>query len=298
MRNTIEYVILAALIASLLNGCGSNIMNVEQESQAVWEVRLAVQEALCTEDTNALMKLWTEDATFYVPNAGMSTGKEQIREAHERLFETFDDIKFEFKRLAINFPTPDVAIEDVSYVFTATGLESHGRDTTVLVNRNGRWLITSVIDLIPLAPAKSIAEQMKVNAQEDIEAIHKREDEFLAAHSFNDGAKLADFYTDDALLIPPDEPIVRGKQAIAEWYGNEFKKAPPIENPKATLEDIEVFGSLAFIRGDFTLKFKGQTTDEPIIQNLRFISIWRKQPDGKWKFYCDIWNTNTSLAGT
>jgi len=126
----------------------------------------------------------------------------------------------------------------------------------------------------------------------DIEAIRRVEDDFLAAHSFKDGAKLAEFYTDDGMLIPPDEPIVQGKQAIGEWYENEFKKAPPIENPKVTLEDIEVSGNMAFLRGDFILKFKGQTIDEPTIQNLRFISIWRKQPDGDWKFYCDIWNTN------
>jgi len=132
--------------------------------------------------------------------------------------------------------------------------------------------------------------------EKDIAAIHELEDEFLAAHAFNDGVKLAYFYTDDALLIPPDEPIVRGKQAIAEWYENEFKKAPPIENPEVTLEDIEVCGNLAFIRGDFILKFESETADKPIIQNLRFISIWQRQPDDTWKFYCDIWNTNDPPA--
>ena len=146
--------------------------DLEAEAQAVWEVRLAVQKALSTENTDALMKLWTEDATFYVPNAGMSTGKEQIREAHEQLFEMYDDVNYEFKRLAIKFPTPDVAIEDVSYVFTATGLESHGRDTTVLVKRHGHWWITAVLDLIPPAPAKSISEQTKVNKQHDIEETY------------------------------------------------------------------------------------------------------------------------------
>ncbi|MHC4207513.1 MAG: YybH family protein [Planctomycetota bacterium] len=296
MKNTIENVILAALIATLLSGCGSNIMNVEQESKAVWEVRLAVQETLCTENTDAMMELWAEDATFGQSNGELWIGKDKIRQAHDQLFEMFDDFNIEFKRLAINFPTPDVAVEDVSYVFTSTGFESHGRDTQVLVKRNGRWLITAVSDFIPQIPAKSITEQTKANTQDDIVAINKREDEFLAAHSFNDGAKLAEFYTEDAILIPPDEPIVRGKQAIAEWYENEFKKAPPIENPKVNLEDIEVSGNLAFIRGNFILKFKGETADKPFVQNLRFISIWWRQVDGSWSFYCDIWNTNSSLT--
>ncbi len=130
--------------------------------------------------------------------------------------------------------------------------------------------------------------------QNDIEAIRKRQEEFPAAHKYHDGARLAEFYTEDAMLIPPDEPIVCGKQAIAEWYEHQFKKAPPIENPKVILEEIEVCGNLAFNRGNFILKFEGETADKPIILNLRFITIWRKQPDGNWKFHRDIWNTNAS----
>jgi ketosteroid isomerase-like protein len=138
-------------------------------------------------------------------------------------------------------------------------------------------------------------QSIKRASQDDIEAIRKRQDEFPAAHTYHDGAKLAEFYTEDAMLIPPNEPIVRGKQAIAEWYQREFEKAPPIENPKVTLEEIEVCGNLAFNRGNFILKFEGETADKPIILNLRFITIWRKQPDGSWKFYRDIWNTNAPL---
>lgn len=165
MKNTIEYAILAALITSLLSGCGGNIMNVEQESQAVWEVRLAVQEALCSENIDAMMELWAEDATFGQPNGELWMGKEEIREAHEKLFETFDDFKIEFKRLAINFPTSDVAIENVSYVFTATGFRNQGRDTQVLVKRDGRWLITAVCDFIPQAPANNITKHEINNTQ-------------------------------------------------------------------------------------------------------------------------------------
>ncbi|MHC4508242.1 MAG: YybH family protein [Planctomycetota bacterium] len=132
--------------------------------------------------------------------------------------------------------------------------------------------------------------------QDDVMAIRKCQEEFPAAHSYKDGARLAEFYTDDALLIPPDEPIVRGKQAIAEWYEHQLRKDQLIENPKVTLEEVEVCGNLAFNRGNFILKFKGETADKPITLNLRFITIWRKQPNGSWKFYRDIWNTNAPPA--
>jgi uncharacterized protein (TIGR02246 family) len=132
--------------------------------------------------------------------------------------------------------------------------------------------------------------------QADVRAIRKLEDEFLAAHSYGDGVKLAEFYTDDALLIPPNEPIVRGKKAIAEWYQGEFKKAPPIENPTVVLEEIVISGDMAVIRGIFTLKFKNNGGTR--VENLRFISIWHRQKNGSWLFYCDIWNTYAPSAST
>jgi len=52
----------------------------------------------------------------------------------------------------------------------------------------------------------------------DVHAIRKLFSDFCAAHKYNDGAKLAEFYTDDAMLMPPDEPTVCGRQAIASRY--------------------------------------------------------------------------------
>jgi hypothetical protein len=52
----------------------------------------------------------------------------------------------------------------------------------------------------------------------DVKAIRKLVSDFCAAHKYNDGAKLAEFYTDDAMLMPSDEPIVSGRQAIASRY--------------------------------------------------------------------------------
>jgi uncharacterized protein (TIGR02246 family) len=130
----------------------------EAEAKAVWDLRLEVQKALCNEDTDGMMELWAEDATFGQPNGNLYIGKKEIRKAHEELFEMFDDFKIEFKRLAINFPTRDVAVEDVSYVFTATGFQSQGRDTQVLVKRDGRWWIAAVCDFIPQAPETNVAK--------------------------------------------------------------------------------------------------------------------------------------------
>ncbi len=293
MKKIMECTILAVLMACFLCGCSKSLLNVEQESRAIWEIRLAAQEALCAENTDAMMELWAEDATFGQPNGELWIGKEKVREAHEEFFKSWDDFKIEFTRLALSFPTPDVAIEDVSYVFTAKGLESHGRDTQVLVKREGRWWIAAVSDFLPQVPAKSIAEQTGVDEQADIKAIRKLLDDFCEAHKYNDGARLAEFYTEDAMLMPSDEPIVSGKAAIASRYQRDMDKftAELATSP----DEIEISGNLAFVRGTFTIKLTPRAEGEKIEVTFKALSILRKGLDGSWKLYCDIWNSDAPL---
>ena len=293
MKNTIKYVALAVLIPVLLWGCNNNLMITEHESQAVWEVRLAVQKALSTEDTDALMELWIEDATFGQPDGSLWIGKKKIREAHEKLFAMFDDFKIEFKRLAISFPIPDVAVEEVSYDFSATGFKNQGRDTTILVKRDGRWLIVAVSDFVPQTPGDSIGEQKEVNTQEDIKAIRKLFDDFCEAHKYGDGARLAEFYIDDAMLMPSDEPIVSGKMAIGSRYQRDFEK---FNVELVTIPDeIDVSGDLGFVRGSFIIKLTPKAEGEKIELTFKAVSILRKDTDGSWKLYCDIWNSDAPL---
>lgn len=130
-------------------------------------------------------------------------------------------------------------------------------------------------------------------SQDDVEVIGRLIDEFCAAHKFNDGAKLAEFYTDDAMLMPPDEPIAFGKQAIAAWYQRDLDKfdVELVANP----EEIKVSDKMAWVRGTFTVKLTPKEGGETIEATFKSISLWRKRPDGSWVFYCDIWNSNIPL---
>ena len=109
----------------------------------------------------------------------------------------------------------------------------------------------------------------------------------------NDGAKLAVFYTDDAMLMPPDEPIVSGREAIASRYQQDLDRfnVELITVP----EEIEVSGNLAFVRGTFTIGLTPKAGGEKIEVAFKAISILRKGTDGSWKLYCDIWNSDTPL---
>lgn len=127
----------------------------------------------------------------------------------------------------------------------------------------------------------------------DVQAIRKLFSDFCAAHKYNDGAKLAEFYTDDALLMPSDEPIVSGRQAIASRFQQDLEKFTV--ELTTTPDEIEVSGNLAFVRGTFKLSLIPKTEGEKMVLTFKGISILRKDADGSWKTYCDIWNSDAPL---
>jgi uncharacterized protein (TIGR02246 family) len=130
-------------------------------------------------------------------------------------------------------------------------------------------------------------------SQDDIAAIRKLLDDFCAAHAFNDGAKLAEFYTDDAILMPSDEPIVSGKAAIASRYQQDIEKFTA--ELTTTPDEIDVSGNLAFVRGTFTIKLTPKSKGEKVEITFKAVSILRKGTDGSWKLYCDIWNSDIPM---
>ena len=100
-------------------------------------------------------------------------------------------------------------------------------------------------------------------------------------------ADVADVYTVDATIIPPDGEIVKGKPAIEELY----KKFFQIGMKEAVLTTIEVGGNgdTAYEIGKSKVRIQpeGQAA---ILDSTKYLVIWKHQADGTWKVHVDIWN--------
>jgi len=54
--------------------------------------------------------------------------------------------------------------------------------------------------------------------------LNKLAADFVAAFNAKDAAKVAAFYTDDAVLMPPNVPLVKGRAAIQTYFEGAFKQ--------------------------------------------------------------------------
>lgn len=122
---------------------------------------------------------------------------------------------------------------------------------------------------------------------QNISEIQKLEDRMAAAVNQGDAkAGAAEFYGDDAIILPPGADIVKGKPEIESFWA---KAGPGLTDVKLTTVDVKPLGnSTAREIGTATFKLKGQASQEV---SGKYVVIWQKIGND-WKAVIDIWNTN------
>ena len=109
------------------------------------------------------------------------------------------------------------------------------------------------------------------------------------ASAGKDVEKVVSYWSDDALLIFPGQPILEGKAAIRAYVSASFKipgfKIHWVSEKPAFSPD----GKVAYMRGTDELTVPGPN-GTPIALHLRGISVWRIDPDGVWRCVVDISN--------
>ena len=120
----------------------------------------------------------------------------------------------------------------------------------------------------------------------DRKGIQDVTDRWLKAMTTNDSTAVAALYTEDAMLLPPNEPAVKGRAAIRHYLG----QFPKITSFKAPLVEIEGNGNVAYARGTYEVTLMPPGSKTPVKDSGKFIEIRRKEPDGSWLILRDLWN--------
>lgn len=94
-------------------------------------------------------------------------------------------------------------------------------------------------------------------------------------------------FNEDAIMLPPNQPMVRGKQAIQELIQGWIEKiGGKINNP---MLEFGVDGDLAYQVATYAF------VDTKTPDQGKFVEIFRRQQDGSWKVYLTIYNSDNPL---
>ena len=101
--------------------------------------------------------------------------------------------------------------------------------------------------------------------------------------------KTLSYWAEDAIVMSPGEPALKGKQAIRGMIEGTSK----IPGFKISWEPLSVVvsksGDMAYMieQNQITVN---DSLGNPITQYNKAVTIWRKEADGSWKNVVDMWN--------
>jgi ketosteroid isomerase-like protein len=103
------------------------------------------------------------------------------------------------------------------------------------------------------------------------------------------------YYLEDAIELPPSEPMVRGKEAILERATTLMQSGIRVKSMRFTPTDVRATNDVAYEIG--TIMCSGSLGDgKPDVDYTgKYIVVWRMQIDGSWKIAADIWNADAPM---
>jgi ketosteroid isomerase-like protein len=110
-----------------------------------------------------------------------------------------------------------------------------------------------------------------------------------AASDGKDVDKIVSYWSDDARVIEPRQPVYEGKEAIRAFVVDSLK-IPGFKihwvSEKAVFSPD---GKMAYLPGVEEMTVPGPNGDLMTVHS-RGVSIWRRDPDGEWRCVVDIAN--------
>lgn len=123
------------------------------------------------------------------------------------------------------------------------------------------------------------------------EAIRTADQQWLKVFAAGDLEKSVEFCTDDGSILGPNQPIATGKEAIKKSF-SAFFGIPGFKISWQPLRtEVAKSGELGVTSGAYQMTFNGPA-GKLITDQGKYVTVWKKQADGSWKVFLDIFNSD------
>ena len=150
--------------------------------------------------------------------------------------------------------------------------------------------VSRYLSLILLAVALDSCSERYFDSKTEGEKLLRRDAEWAdLATAGKDVEKVVSYWTEDAVLIFPGQPVLEGKAAIRAYVTASFNTPGFKIHWVSQRPEFSPDGKLAYMRGTDELTVPGSNGGTMTI-HLRGISVWRLDPDKQWRCVVDISN--------
>src|SRR5215813_3953780 len=153
-------------------------------------------------------------------------------------------------------------------------------------------LLLPLLLLLSFAIAGCHTQSAPVDSRATDESALKMLDTYWSqAANARDVDKTISYYSDDAIVMPPNSPQATGKEPIRGLW-KAMLGAPGFTGGWKPLK-VEVARSsdLGYVSGTYEFT-ENDANGKPMTDKGKYVEVWRKQVDGGWKCVADIFNSD------
>lgn len=96
---------------------------------------------------------------------------------------------------------------------------------------------------------------------------------------------------ENVVFLAPNTPIIKGKEAFKQW-SLKLQTVPGFAlKHQPTMVDVSETADLGYTIGSYEMTVS-DAQGNPITDYGKYVTVWKKGEDGKWKVVSDIFNSN------
>jgi ketosteroid isomerase-like protein len=104
--------------------------------------------------------------------------------------------------------------------------------------------------------------------------------------------KTVSYYADDAMVFAPNTPGATSKEAIRKVWKDLFDAPGASISWRTSRVEVAKSGDLAYVTGSYEAGMN-DAAGKPVKEVGKYVAIFKKQADDKWKCIVDVWNADT-----
>jgi uncharacterized protein (TIGR02246 family) len=128
----------------------------------------------------------------------------------------------------------------------------------------------------------------------DVDNINRLIEELRTAFNAKDPAKAAALYSTTGVVMPPNKPIMRGRQFVEQYYKDRFSEGA--SDLELTAVDVAGQGTLAYANGDYRLNLVSSDGKPPRRDRGKFLWIFRES-NNQWLIEYVIFSSDFVTPG-
>jgi uncharacterized protein (TIGR02246 family) len=129
------------------------------------------------------------------------------------------------------------------------------------------------------------------------QAVRDCDTQMSDAAAAKDADKIVSYYSEDAIVLPPNAAALTNKEAIRETW-TELVASPDLKiSWNTTRVEVSKSGDMAYASGTYELTTNDKS-GKPVKDSGKYLEVWEKQKDGTWKCGADMWNSDLPLPTT